>query len=216
MIHVILTSYNRPVFLQRAIDSLLKQTYQDWHCYLMDDNSDKRTLKVLDNITDARFTVKHHKTDESEREESRYAILINEILPKLTDGIVCYLTDNTEYYPDTFATVARFFDENPDKFMGYVWQLRDVRNHVGELLGTAGQFGHWDYIPQYRIDFSDIQMGNLDHSQVFHRLPITATWHTHTAFRAAGDYWFYRDLQREHGPIYKISDKVLAWEHIIR
>jgi glycosyltransferase involved in cell wall biosynthesis len=40
IISIILTTYNRPQLLQRAIDSVLAQTFKDWELIIVDDHSD--------------------------------------------------------------------------------------------------------------------------------------------------------------------------------
>jgi glycosyltransferase involved in cell wall biosynthesis len=41
VISVVLTTYNRPQLLQRAIDSVLAQTFKDWELIIVDDHSDQ-------------------------------------------------------------------------------------------------------------------------------------------------------------------------------
>lgn len=218
-LNVILTSYNRPYFLKRAIDSILAQTCDDWRLIVLDDNSDKATRKVLSQYSDPRIDIRYHKTTEAERKTtSRYAVLINSVLPELSGGVVGYLCDNVEYYPELVERVLDFF-ENDDAFAAYVVQRRDVWNAGGKLLGSAAQFGHWDYMPGEH-DQPQAYGGSLysvfDHSQVFHRLPVDLRWNESIETVKYGDAEFYTRLAEEFGPVYPIHDEPLTWEHLIK
>ena len=215
---IILTSYNRPFFLKRAIDSILAQTCADWRLIILDDNSNHETRQVLAQYRDPRIDIRYHDTTDAERKtSSRYAVLINSVLPELTGGVVGYLCDNVEYYPQLVESVLRRFEEC-DAFAVYAVQRRDVWTADGNLRGTAAQFGHWDYMPG-EYDKGYAYSGNLygvfDHSQVFHRLPVALRWNEGIDTVKYGDAEFYTRMVEQHGMIYPIHDQPLTWEHII-
>ena len=47
LISIILPVYNRPDYLEKAIDSVLKQTYNNWELIISDDASDEKTKQCL-------------------------------------------------------------------------------------------------------------------------------------------------------------------------
>ena len=48
-ISVVVSTYNRPEFLQRAVDSVLMQSFKDFEIIIVDDHSDKNSeLKLPD------------------------------------------------------------------------------------------------------------------------------------------------------------------------
>jgi glycosyltransferase involved in cell wall biosynthesis len=51
--------YNGEEFLEESIDSILKQTYKDFKFIIVNDGSQDKTKKILDNITDPRVKVYH-------------------------------------------------------------------------------------------------------------------------------------------------------------
>ena len=55
MISVIIPTYNREKLIMPAIDSVLKQTYQDIELIVVDDGSTDRTVELLKTIKDPRF-----------------------------------------------------------------------------------------------------------------------------------------------------------------
>ena len=44
---VIMPTFNRAMFLRRAVDSLVAQTYQEWHLIIVDDGSTDETSSVV-------------------------------------------------------------------------------------------------------------------------------------------------------------------------
>lgn len=220
-LNIILTSYNRPRLLQMAIDSLLAQTDNRWHCYLQDDNSNEATLKVIKQYQDDdRFTVGLHDTSEQERKETtRYSVLINEILSELSDGIVCTMCDNVSYAPELVEAVLGWFDWHEGYNSGYVPQIRDMYHldveDAGEFMGLANAFGHWLIMPpEYLLEISNAY-GILDHSQVFHRLPLKVKWNESRDVVLAGDADFYQRLISKRGPIGRITKEILSCEHLL-
>lgn len=57
MISIIIPTYNRESLICRALDSVLKQTYVDWECIVVDDGSSDNTVSVVKKYTelDSRF-----------------------------------------------------------------------------------------------------------------------------------------------------------------
>jgi hypothetical protein len=204
-----------------AIDSLLDQTDDRWHCYLQDDNSNQATLDVIGEFEDHdQFTIGTHNTSMQERQETtRYSVLINEVLPDLKDGIAATLCDNVTYEPELVETVLAWFEAHPDAGSAYVTQSRDMYHldgeDAGEYMGWASEFGHWPIVPPNPGQAIWAPYGILDHSQVFHRLPVEVKWdESHEAVKD-GDARFYIELIEKRGPIVCITDEILSCEHLL-
>lgn len=224
MLTVILTSYNRPTLVALALRSLKAQTSPAWRCLIMEDGSNKTTVDaILAEIEgDDRFELHKHRTTAAARKETaRYSALINEALASLEEpSIVAYMCDNVEYAPGLVETVTTWFDAHPGSFSGYVVQSRDVWHVDGrdgrEYWAPASQWGHWDILPPVRRIFDDSADGLLDHSQVFHRLPVTPRWDESPAVVSHGDGVFFNRLIAAHGPLRPITDEVLVTEHLLK
>lgn len=221
MLNIILTSYNRPRFIVRTIDSLLDQTDDRWQCTVIDDGSNTETLDVLTrygSLGEPRLNIILEGEPDDRQASSRYAMLINQELPRLTTGIVGYLCDNVEYDVNLVATVLDWFDAHPDTFGGYVTHLRDVwRKDGSERLGTAEQFGHWNVTPPAPGAAIVDALGLLDHSQVFHRLPCEARWDESRETITRGDGVFFNRLIGQHGPLLAIAPgQPLTFEHLVK
>ena len=46
-VDVILPNYNKCVFLEEAIQSVLNQTFKNWHMYIIDDNSTDDSWSII-------------------------------------------------------------------------------------------------------------------------------------------------------------------------
>jgi len=232
-LNVILTSYNRPAFLARALDSLLAQTDPRWYGIVMDDGSDAATIDVLKAKRYRHPQLKrlcHPQVTPAERARTtRYSVLINEAYDyaahiglDASGGVVGYLCDNTEYAPELVATVLDFFDRRPDVYAGYVTQARDswqgdAHGDGVAHLGGAELYGHWAHMPGVLAERIMHPRGQLDHSQVFHRLPCEVRWSEAVEHKAHGDAVFFERLVTRYGPIYAIAPgRALTKEHLVK
>lgn len=215
MLTIILTSYNRPKFLDMALSSLLAQTDHRWKCYIMDDNSNMATRNIIAAYSvDPRFVVRFHDTTEYERQATtRYSVLINKVLPELKSGIVGYMCDNVEYEPSLVDEVLHFFRYHPGIKAAYVPHERDAYTLDGQRLGEASYFRHWNQTPPIIYPITQ-PAGQLDHSQVFHRLPTSIRWSEDPRHKKAGDADFFSRLVAEYGPIVPVTDDPLTVEHL--
>ena len=50
-VDVILPNYNKTGFLEEAINSVITQTYKNWHLYIIDDNSSDNSEKIIDKFS---------------------------------------------------------------------------------------------------------------------------------------------------------------------
>lgn len=218
MLNILMTSYNRPLFVAKALASIQAQTSPDWTCIILDDNSNAATLRAIQPfLKDSRFVLTEHNTTEADRKaKTRYAALINSVLPNLSDGLVCYMCDNVEYKPDLVKTVLDWFWRNPNAFSGYVIQERDVWID-GVRRGPADAFGHWPVLPPQLQVYSGAEVaGMIDHSQVFHRLPAKVKWEEDISTLRNGDAVFFTRLIDAHGSIYPMTTEVMTIEHLIK
>lgn len=61
IVSIIMPTYNREPTLARAIDSVLRQDFEDWELVVVDDGSTDRTLELLKGYTDPRVRVVRHE-----------------------------------------------------------------------------------------------------------------------------------------------------------
>ena len=115
-ISVIMTSYNKPEFIVKAIQGIMNQTHTDFELFLMDDNSNERTDRaVAPFLQDKRIIYHKSQVRDADRAASvRYAVLINQALELATGEYISYSTDDNVYRPHRLEKMAAYLDENPD------------------------------------------------------------------------------------------------------
>lgn len=222
-------SYNRGNFLRRAIRSLKEQTCPAWRAEVLDLGSTHLdTMRAIDECerADSRITVRRWTGETPPAEEAEYANPHLERVNKFAlrgDGVapLIYgsLADNAELCPLAVETILEWFAANPGCFSGYVTHERDIYSADGlHREGPASTSGHWDITPPIPGEtFTHSVVGMLDHSQVFHRLPVLARWRTRAELGGDRrvDGYYFDELIRLHGPIYPISPgRVLTIEHL--
>jgi len=164
---VILTTYNRPNMLEKAILSVLNQTNQNFELLLMDDNSDdKKQIDILNKYKNHEKVVffKSDVTPQERRKKVRYSVLINEALKIATGELVSYICDDDYFELNKLERMKKWFETNPDKhvLMG---------NQRCVLLEGAKEV---DMPTPIRTQPSQRQDPNcnVDHSSVAHRMSV--------------------------------------------
>lgn len=118
LVSVIITTYNRPQYLQGALQSVLAQKYAPFEVIVVDDaSSNPETAKILGEIADPRVTVLRHPRN------SGGAVSLNTGLSSARGSYIAILDDDDEW-----------IDEN--KLSAQVDFMEAHADHV--LVGTQG------------------------------------------------------------------------------
>ncbi|MDM5298429.1 glycosyltransferase family 2 protein [Bacillus pumilus] len=176
-VSVILTSYNKPDFIDRVLKSMMEQTYPNWELLIMDDGSEPDTInQIKPFLDDKRIQLYPHLVHPVNRLVTvRYATLINEALTYITGELVCYLTDDTVYRKDRLQKMVDVFQSKPHIDIVYSSQrVVHVDQHLIEKMTFIREADHL-------LEHASFQ---VDHCSVMHRsclLPLI-----HEKF---GQYW---------------------------
>ncbi len=194
---VILTSFNRPVLLQRAVISVLKQDYKGpIELIIVDDNSEydaaEMLEKLLENIELENRSVRlidSHKADKWRRFVADYARNINTGILASTGDVIFYLTDDDEFVDNHVSILMQFLEDNPHADFVFGNQLVEYLHE--ETLETA--------FAGYRINENatlDSAANIIDHNQFAQRATTFETvglWVDHKdAYGAADGVYFDR------------------------
>ena len=121
-VSIILTTYNRPAMLRRAVESVVAQTFTDWELLIFDDNSDNpEQVSYLDEL---RKIERVHVVVSDVREEdrlktARYATLINDALAIARGKYITYLCDDDYFMPTRLEKMVSFLEASLDKHVVY-------------------------------------------------------------------------------------------------
>lgn len=153
-VSIIISTYNRPQLLKRAIESVQKQTFTDWELIVVHDGNDRKVINgetSLDILNDRRILwvlIEHFGNDTKPKNEGI----------KLAKGkYIAFLDDDNTWRPDHLQLLVKCLDENPDIAMAYGdrWVVNETQ--LGQdRMGVSSEFtpallAHHNY-----IDTSDV------------------------------------------------------------
>lgn len=105
---IVTPSFNRFGFIEKTIQSVLRQEYSALDYIVVDGESTDGTLDILEKYnTDSRFSYI------SEKDQGMYDA-INKGFERATGDILAYINTDDRYFPWTLSVVERFFREHED------------------------------------------------------------------------------------------------------
>jgi spore maturation protein CgeD len=206
---IVLTSYGRDKLLDKAIKSVLNQTYKNFILFIIDDNSSAINPKtqpiIMKNLQDNVVYFRTKTTKEDRKTISTFCRNINCVLEymKINFDIeyVSYLPCDDYFYFNKLEEIHTF---KKDVF----YHGLDLVNKARVKIGQVPCFG-----PTRPIS---TPVGYLDHSCVIHKLSLLDKiekpyWPLNKNIEAiAPDGAFFEKLVRVNGPIYNIEKQLGA------
>jgi len=193
-VSIILTSYNKPKFVGKAIEGILNQTYPDFELWLMDDNSNEETQQVIASyLNDQRIRYfRSNITEISERAKSiRYAVLINKALESCQGKYISYATDDNVYYPERLERMIHMLETNPEINIVYSSSKVVFLDKEDKLKNTMHRIAK---------SVTTVASCQVDHCSVMHRADILPV-----IYQRWGSYW------DEDPQFYFIGDARFFW-----
>ena len=158
-ISVIVPVYNGAALLDRAIQSVLRQTYSDWELIAVDDGSSDDSHTLL-----KAWTAKDPRIHVICREENRGVSAARNIAIQNACGrFITYLDQDDEYHSDYLANVARLgenadvlmfcydfvYEDGPAENRPPSWDPGQVRHlffaqHIATPIGVAHRREFWE------------------------------------------------------------------------
>ena len=183
VIGIILPTYNRKVLLNRAINSVLSQTYKSWVICVVDDGSSDDTSSMMQNYTDT--TNIHYIVQPSNMgvNAARNTALDYLIQQRNCDFIT--LLDDDDYFDKNMLLEAKkVIDSHPQEKWFVSRKVTEDRKNITQVK----HFGSIPYIDYYL----GITM-NGDATHVIHTSLIGNT-HFSKQFKQAEEWIFFIDL----------------------
>ena len=209
-VSIIMTSYNKAQYIAKSIRSILNQTYADFELFIMDDNSNEETIKVIKSfLHDKRikFFQSNIETTAQRVEKVRYAALINEALELATGEYISYATDDNCYRANRLEKMVEYLDQNKHVNIVYSASLNNYIDENNRILKT-----------QLRPTKGKVSIApcQIDHCSIMHRksiLPVIkdtfgSYWDENPEFYRIGDARFFWRLNQfwDFYPIKEILD----------
>lgn len=106
LVSVIITNYNYGRFLSQAIESVLKQTYQNFELIVVDDGSTDNSREVIDYYGDRLIPIF--------QKNGGQGVAFNTGIIRAQGEIICFLDADDYFREDKIEKVVRAFEENPE------------------------------------------------------------------------------------------------------
>jgi glycosyltransferase involved in cell wall biosynthesis len=107
---VLIPSYNRPCYLRKCIDSILKNDFKDLEIIISDDNSPKvEEIRAVANL----YLDHQNITFVKQPKNLGWAENRNYLVANAIGKYVLLLGDDDEFYPDTLGRLRRYIERYP-------------------------------------------------------------------------------------------------------
>lgn len=124
LISIIVPTYNRAGYIERTIQSVLKQTYVNFELIIVDDGSTDDTETVIASFKDDR--VKYWRKKNGERAAAR-----NFGVQKACGVYITFLDSDDLFMPDHLAEAIRYINSNPDiNIFHQGYNVIDPQGHI--------------------------------------------------------------------------------------
>lgn len=117
-ISVVIPSYNRAVFLERTIESVIKQTYKNFEIIVVDDESVDNTFEVIDSIKSKykKIEIKYIKHSKNKGESGAR----NTGIKESTGDYIAFLDSDDEWAENKLQRQIEFLEETAFKYDGVI------------------------------------------------------------------------------------------------
>lgn len=196
-VSVVITSYNKPDYLRRAIQSVLDQTFEDFTLIIADDNSpNKGVWDVINSFSDNRLiSFDSGVTEEKRYDTARYATQINTAIREYSQSnYICCLADDDIYYPEMLLKMVRFADRT----------RHDVVFCAQHLLNEHGSVDGVRWYPEPLANGFNV----LDHNQVMTTRRLydeIGGWDDSPSYWSGADAYFFDKISRHGYMFYPID-----------
>ena len=205
-ISVIIPVYNGEKTIKKTIESVLKQTLQDFELIVINDGSQDKTLEILSSIQDPRLRVLSYFN-------AGLASSRNRGITEATGEYISFLDADDLWTPDKLADQLKVLQENPDAMVAYSWT--DCIDELGQFsrrgsyISAVGSV----YPELCLIDFLENGSNPLIKRQVFTQvghfdesLPCAEDWDMW--LRLAMDYPFV--VVEKPQVLYRVSSESMS------
>jgi glycosyltransferase involved in cell wall biosynthesis len=107
-VSVIIPSYNHERFVKECIQSVLKQTFQDFEIIITDDGSSDRTVEIIENFKDPRIKLFRHIKNKGA------SVATNNCISNSNGKYIAMLSSDDAWYLEKLEVQVQYLDEHPE------------------------------------------------------------------------------------------------------
>lgn len=150
MISIVIPSYNHEKYLQRCIDSVLMQTYEDWELIIIDDGSKDSSNEIIASYLDKR--IKHIMQENAGAHNA-----INRGLALAEGEYLTILNSDDEYHPNRLEKSLQAFSQNSS--IDFISTWIDIVDPDSKKIGTKKA---WENMEPWEIKNKDLTFAGTE------------------------------------------------------
>lgn len=127
-VSVVIPTYNRPHLLERAIKSVLQQTYDDYECIVVDDGSTEDIEASVEKFADSRLTYVAHEQNRGGN------VARNTGIDAAAGEYVAFLDSDDVWHPEKLAQQVTCLESRSSDWVGVYCLYRTTSDRRGERL----------------------------------------------------------------------------------
>ena len=145
-VSVILTSYNNPKYLRRAIESVVNQTYDNFELIIADDNSsNEEVINIIEEYASLDDVIAFNSNikEEDRLKTARYATQINTGVRRFSNGeYLMFLADDDYFYPTMLEKMMSYVDKTEHDIVFCAQHVKDIHDNIdgGGMDGRGVRF----------------------------------------------------------------------------
>lgn len=202
VVSVLMAVKNSEAIVQRAITSILNQTFTDFEFLIVDDFSTDDTPSILAELNDKRVTI-------LKATQPGLVNALNHGLEQTTGKYIARMDADDESFPDRFEEQVKLLDNEND-----IGVVSGLVNHISTTEKQEGYATHVQLINKiispeehFANRFRDAPLANP--SAMFRRSLLT--FGNYKSFEGPEDYEFWLRLMQNGVLFKKINKPVLKW-----
>ncbi len=152
-VSVVIPTYNRPSLLQKAIQSVLNQTFQEFEIIVVDDGEEKRANNIVKSFKNDKIKYIQHK------HSMGGAVARNTGIKNAQGKYIAFLDDDDEWLPEKLKLQVEVLDKSGDD-VGFCFSAVTQKRDEGVISGEV-KSGVMDYYERSLQTFKGILTSSL-------------------------------------------------------
>lgn len=131
LVSIVLPVYNGADHISESIESVLKQTYQNWELIIVDDCSTDNTPEIIENFakSDSRIHILHNE------QNLKLPMTLNVGFASAKGDYFTWTSDDNMYHPNAIEKMISALEENSE--IDLVYADCTIINNIGEIISEA-------------------------------------------------------------------------------
>lgn len=213
-VSILMRSKDRPLCLKRALEHLGRQSFRDFHLYLLNDGGDEGMVERL--IAAARPVLPEHVTIIHHHAAEGRGQALAELIEKSTEDYILIHDDDDTIEPEFLARTVAFLDDHQNgAYIGVVTSNYDIVERISDKIypvSKTEQFGK--RLTPY-IDLMDFLARDnviIPISLLFRRSTLEKSGNANPDFKYLEDYDLFLRLLVQ-GDFGSIAEPLASYHH---